>query len=267
MGKNLGLMDVQKTYFYLWKQYMMGKRIVTSRYGDGEYLIMKGKKGTIAKHPVIPVLTSKLNEAIKKKGQLICMPTTMFGKTGNVRSVAAEYFVNSSGHSLFGAEIWRIIDVHYSFNLLTEFFIDKTLVVTGNHNECKKAFDSNNIDIDVLPGKKSNAFSEYDKLRAFLEKNASKYENIIFMIGPTANILIADSISFCKSNLIDVGGLFGLILNPYSENENLIKEWTGIPQRSNALRAKRISKIFFKTLKDKLGTMSITSCPCGRRGN
>lgn len=255
MDRKVILMDAQKTYFFLWKQHMMGRRVVIPRYGDGEYFIMKGKKKNIATHIVNKDLTRLMNESIKKKGQLICMPTSMAKvdqSVKNTRSAAANYFLKISDHLRYGTGNWRVIDVHYNFNFLTEFFIGKTLIVTGNHIECKKAFKVNNISIDILEGKKTNAFVDYKILKRNLTVNAKKYDNIIFALGPTSNILIADLVGVCQSNLIDIGGFFGLIINPYSQNETLIKKWTGIPQRSNKETTRRLSKMFFKKLKDKI---------------
>lgn len=252
MDKKISLMDTQKTYFFLWKKYMMGRRIIIPRYGDGEFLIMKGRKSSIATHIVTKELTDSLNNSIKKRGQLICMPTSMAQKGRGLRSKAANYFLETSGHSRFGTGNWRILDNQFNFNFLTEFFIGKTLVVTGNYNECKKAFKANNVNIDVLQGRKTNAFIDYEKLKRHLIRNSKNYKNIIFCLGPTSNILIADLIGSCKSNLIDIGGIFGFIINPYSVNEDLIKRWTGIPKRSNKETSKRISRRFFKTLTDKI---------------
>ena len=125
MNKKIALMDAPKTYFFLWKKHMMGRRIVAPRYGDGEFFIMKEKKRSIATHIVTDQLSKLLTEAIKKKGQLICMPTSMAGDekadSKNIRSAAAKYFIEISGYSRFGTGNWRILDVQFDFNLLTEF--------------------------------------------------------------------------------------------------------------------------------------------------
>jgi len=256
MGKNVILMNVEKTYNYLWKQHMMARRIVISRYGDGEYLIMLGSKKDVATHKSSEKLTELMNRSIKRKGQLICMPTTSIESDG-VRGNAANYFLENSDHSRFGTGIWRLYDVQHDFNLLTEFFIDKTLIVTGNHVECKRAFKSNSIDVDILEGRKINAFLDYEKLKKNLIRIARGYDNIIFALGPTSNILIADLVGVCKSNLIDIGGFIGPIINPYSKDENLVKKWTGIPRRSNKETMKRYSKRFFKKLQDKIELYSL----------
>ena len=245
-------MNAQETYLYLWKQHLMARRIVVPRYGDGEYMIMCGKQNKIATHKVTKELTDLMNKAIKKKGQLICMPTSMAKKTGGVRSGAANYFLENSNHAVYGTGIWRLHDVQTDFNFLTEFFIGKTLIVTGNHAECKRAFESNGIDVDVLEARKTNAFLEYPKLKQTLISRCKKYDNIIFALGPTSNILIADLVGKSRTNLIDIGGFIGVIINPYSKDEKLIKKWTGIPRRSNKERIRRFSKIFFKKLKDKI---------------
>lgn len=250
MESNLRVFDTVKTYNYLWKKHMMGRRIILPRYGDGEYLIMKGKKGVVATHKYSVRLTDLLNKSLKRKSQIICMPTTSVGY-GGVRGSAADYFIENSGHTTFVTGIWRLHDVQYDFNFLTEFFVGRTLVVTGNHVECQKAF-KNNVGVDVLAGPRVNAFSEYDSLKEKLTSVAGQYESIIFALGPTANILIGDLIDCCRSHLIDIGSFLGIIINPYSTDESLIKKWTGIPKRTNKETARKYSKKFFKKLYDKI---------------
>jgi hypothetical protein len=250
MKTNLKIFDTVKTYNFLWKKHMMGRRIILPRYGDGEYLIMKGRKGVIATHKHSDRLTDLLNKSLKRKSQIICMPTTSVG-CGGVRGAAADYFIENSGHTTFVTGIWRLHDVQYDFNLLTEFFVEKTLVVTGNHDECQKAFENNN-NVDTLAAPRVNAFSEYDSLKEKLTSVSRQYESIVFALGPTANILIGDLIGCCRSHLIDIGSFLGIIINPYSKDENLIKKWTGIPKRSNKETARKYSKKFFKKLNDKI---------------
>jgi len=252
------LSDMQSTYNYIWNRYMSSRRLILPRYGDGEYLIMKGHKKNIATHKVTEELTDLMNKAIKVKGQLICIPMSRVYNNEthpdvrDVRSIAADYFINVGEQPIYGHVQWRGVDVQHDFNLLAEFFIGKTLVVTGNHVECKKAFEMNNIDIDILVGRKTNAFLDYKALKSSLVSTAKKYDNIIFALGPTSNILIADMVVNCRSNLIDIGGFLGLLINPYSDDEKLVKNWTGIPRRASKEMIRRHSKKFFKKLNDKI---------------
>jgi hypothetical protein len=250
MHEKTRFLNGEETYHYLWTKHMMGRKIVVPRYGDGEFLIMRGRKKTIATHTPNEKLTELLNRSIKIKNQLICMPAP--SKSGSLRSIAVDYFLANSDHNIYARGNWRLYDVQYNFNFLTEFFIGKTLVVTGNHIECKRAFDSNNISIDVLSGRKANAFLDYEQLKKNLIKKARNYKNIIFALGPTSNILIADLAGTCPSHLIDLGGFLGFLINAYSDNESLAKRWTGIPMRSSKEEMRRISKTFFKKLKDKI---------------
>ena len=252
------LSDMQSTYNYIWNRYMSSRRLILPRYGDGEYLIMKGSKKIIASHTVTEELTNLMNKAIKVKRQLVCIPMkgVWDNKTHpdveNIRTKASDYFVNVGDQPIYGHVQWRMVDVHHNYNLLAEFFIGKTLVVTGNHVECKKAFELNNIDIDILAGGKTNAFSDYKALKESLTSTAKIYDNIIFALGPTSNILIADLVGICRSNLVDIGGFLGMLINPYSDDESLVKKWTGIPMRTSKEMIRRHSKTFFKKLNDKI---------------
>lgn len=249
-------------YNYIWDNYLKGKRIVISRYGDGEYLIIQRgerRKGKIATHVVTKRLSKLMKESLSVKGQFICMPLkfTLYGGIdstegdSDTRVRAGRYIIENSGHNIFGHDAWRRIDIQYNFNLLTEFFLGKTLVVTGHHVECKKAFEVNNLDIDVLECPSTNAFSEYDRIKDNLLQNCRDYKNIIFALGPTSNILIADLIKPCEANMLDIGGMIGVLMNPYSHDKKLVKRWTGFSRKSSPELITRLSKIFFNTLKQK----------------
>ena len=257
MGNKIRFMDMQETYNFIWHQHMMGRRLVLPRYGDGEFLIMKGRKKEVATNKPSKELTDLLNKSIKVKGQLICIPMrgmnneeNLTGK--NIRTTASKYFVDVSGNDIYGHVQWRMIDVQHSFNFLAEFFVGKTLIVTGNHSECKTAFEVNGVDVDILNGRKTNAFVDYKQLKENLIVNSKNYENIIFALGPVSNILIADIVGVCRSHLIDIGGFLGMLINPYSDDERLVKEWTGIPLRSSKEIIRKTSKTFFKKVKDKI---------------
>lgn len=260
---NIRLLGKTEIYSYLWDNYIKGKRTVISRFGDGEYLIMQRgarMKKKIATHVVTDRLTDLLRNSIKIKGQFLCMPMKLMlyggidSEEGNddSRVRAGRYIIENSGHNIFGHDAWRRIDIEHKFHFLTEFFIGKTLVVTGNHVECKKAFEANNVDVDILTCPETNAFSQYDRIKDDLLKKCKEYDNIIFALGPTTNILIADLVGVCKANMLDIGGLIGVLANPYSENEMLVKKWTGFSRKSSIDIISRLSKTFFKSLKEKV---------------
>ena len=260
MKRKIVLLDREETYNYIWNNFLKNKRIVISRYGDGEFLIMQGINRNIATHPPNQELTKLLKKSIKQRNQLICIPMKFksFGgiesneNNKDVRVKAGRYIINNSNYNFYGHDAWRRLDISYDFNLLTEFFIGKTLMVTGNHKECKTAFDRNEIPIDVIEANKTNAFADYKYLKESLLKNCKLYDNIIFALGPTSNILISDLNSACKSHMIDIGGLLGSLINPYSPGENIAKKWTGFSRKSSKEQLRRISKKFFKQLKNKI---------------
>lgn len=260
MHKKAILLGREDTYRHVWDDYIKSRRIVLSRYGDGEFLIMQGKNKKIATHTKNPELTMLLNEAITYKGQLICMPMKLklFGgvnsneNNNDNRVKAGRYIVKNSNHLFYGHDAWRRLDIYYDFNFITEFFIGKTLLVTGNYKECKNAFNANEIAIDVIEASKVNAFEDYHSLKKTLLKKCESYNNIIFALGPTSNVLMVDLIPACDSHMLDLGGLLGALVNPYSLDENLAKKWTGFSKKASKKMLRRISKRFFKKLKDKI---------------
>lgn len=260
MDRNIVLLGREDTYRHIWDNYLKSRRIVINRYGDGEFLIMQGMKRPVATHKPNIELTKLLQKSITYKGQLICIPMKMklFGgidsneNSEDSRVKTGRYIVNNSDHTFYGHDAWRRLDIYYGFNFITEFFIGKTLLVTGNHKECKSAFDANEVPIDVLEARKSNAFEDYNYLKETLLQKCKIYKNIIFALGPTSNVLMVDLLPACRSNMLDLGGLLGALVNPYSPGENLAKQWTGFSKRASKEMLRRISKVFFKKLTDKI---------------
>ncbi len=260
MKRKIVLLGREETYYYIWDDFLKSRRIIISRYGDGEFLIMQGRNRNIATHSPNQELTELLKKSLNQKKQLICIPMKLrlYGgldsneNTSDIRVKSGRYFINNSNYNFYGHDAWRRLDISYDFNLLTEFFIGKTLLVTGNHKECKTAFNRNEIPIDVIEASKTNAFADYKYLKESLLKNCKLYNNIIFALGPTSNVLIADLNSTCKSHMLDIGGLLGALINPYSSDENIAKNWTGFSRKSSKEQLRRISKKFFKQLKNKI---------------
>ena len=158
MEKKITLLGQEDTYRYIWDNYLKSRRIVISRYGDGEFLIMQGRNRKIATHSPNQELTKLLSKTLNQKNQLICVPMKfkLFGglnsdkNNNDIRVKSGRYFIKNSNYNFYGHNAWRKIDISHDFNLLTKFFIGKTLVVTGNYKECKIAFDRNEIQIDIF---------------------------------------------------------------------------------------------------------------------
>ncbi len=253
------------TYNYLKDRYKKGNRIVVSRYGDGEYLIMLGtkKKKGIAGQKVTEELTRLLNESIKKKNQLICIPNkiritqdTLYINEDNERlsNKIGRYIISNSNHSLYGQVQWRDIDlIRYNSEFVTEFFIGKTLVITGHKEVCEKAFHNRKkVRVDVYGIPMKNAAGDYENIKSDLISISKEYKNIVFAAGPIAKVLITDLIDECEAHLIDIGSSIGVIINPYSITYQVVRYWPNTLRKKDPKVVKIYSDKFFKTLNKKI---------------
>ena len=262
-SKPFKFMKKHGTYHYLKEQYKKGSRVVVSRYGDGEYWIMTGvkKKKIIAGQLVTEELIKLLNKSFKKEGQLICLPNkrkltldNLYLNTGS-KKLADEicrYIISNSNHSLYGQGRWRNIDlIRYDSELVTNFFVGKTLVVSGHKEVCQKAF-SNIEGVDVYGVPVRNSFGDYENIKNDLVSISKLYKNIIFSAGPITKILIADLIDKCETHLIDLGSSLGAIINPYSIDCQVVRTWPNCLRREDLKIIKKHSDKFFKTLNKKI---------------
>ena len=253
--KNIKIKGKHGTLNYLKNQYKNGNRIVVSRYGDGEYFILIGvKKKKVAGQQMTKDLIESLNRSIKKKGQLICLPSIRLKKYKNLKlsDKITNYIVDNSKHDLYGQFKWRDIDLsRYCGEFISEFFVGNTLIVTGFKEACEKAFD-NYKKIDVYKTPLRNAAGNYKKIRNDLISISKKYKNIIFGCGPIGKVLIADLIDKCQSHLIDLGSSIGIIIAPYSINYFTVRSWPGYLRRSTSKKIEECSINFFKSLNKKL---------------
>lgn len=256
------VMSKHITYTYLNDLYNNKKRIVVTRYGDGEYFIIKGiikKRNRIAKQYVTNELIISLSKAIQTEGQLICFPCKIKITPDNLYILdndklsnnLTKYLINLSHHSLYGQGQWRMIDIlRYDSAFITNFFMEKTLIVTGHREATYNAFKKmNNINIYEVPI--DNAFKEYHIINKDLIKICNQYKNIIFGCGPLSKILISNLIKLCDTNLIDLGSVIGIIINPFGINSVPVNLWSGFGKKGNKDIIKKCSDNFFKTLKKK----------------
>ena len=179
------------TYHYLKELYEKGKRVVISRYGDGEYWIMTGvkKKKGIAGQVVTDELIELLNKSFKKEGQLVCLPNKIIISKENLyeddkilKNQIARYIIHNSKHNLYGQVQWRDIDLlRYNSEFVTEFFVEKTLVITGHKEICERAFNNRKgVTVDIYGVPMKNASGEYKNIKNDLISISKDYKNIIF---------------------------------------------------------------------------------------
>jgi len=247
---NENVMDRVETLDYL-KDRMHTERLVVSRYGDGEYMLMNGIFGQKTEN--IKLTQPLLLNAIKVKGQLVCIPTL---KPHNVEKKdrwyeAQKFLMDISKHSLYGNAMWNVHDFMSNNDVLPFIFSKNVILITGYPDESRMVFKSLQPDLKVIGVPRTNISKVYEevKIKTLDYINRNKIDNIIFACGPTSGAFIADFINICDANLVDIGSVLNAILNDYTINKPpLIKlhrmSWT------NAVDIKKQSDMFFKKLKE-----------------
>ena len=230
------IMDRIETLNYIKNMISNKKRLIVSRYSDGEYLMMNNQKNNT--HDSFDILPFLLKKSIKVKNQLVCINNL---KPHNIqdRWCKVQQFLCETGkQKMYGGANWNTFDFQNNNEVLAYLFKGKTLILTRYIKEAQKAFNAySKIKIYVTPTK--NASHKYTKMKYDLYKLCESFDNIIFSCGPIGKILITDLIDKCNSNLIDMGAVINAILNPYS-NKQIINQWTmswvnnvNIQQKSN----------------------------------
>jgi len=239
------IIDGNETLHYLMSQVKNGKRIVYSRYGDGEYLLMTKKR--LAATEVFEV-GDLLNKSVCKKGQFVC--TVMFRKTyeelleiSSRWANTQKYIMKIGNHELYGTGSFLRKDFLNKCELLPYFFKKDVLIVTGHAKKCEEIFKREHVDISVFEMPISRASSEYKEAKKHLVKKCQTYNNIIFCCGPIGKVLISDLIDECESNLIDLGSIINVILS--GSSASLKNMWT-ISWAKNINSAERCRKFFDK---------------------
>jgi len=252
-------MPKHTTYNYLKERYIKCKRIIVSRYGDGEYFIIKGKTGRVAKQNVTEGLIKLLNYSVRTKGQLICLPAkkkitlTNLNEKEDIKfsDILSRHIVSITDHALYGQGQWRMLDLmHNNSDFITNFFLDKTLIVTGHKEATEYAFRKMK-QIHVYGTPLDNAWSEYKIINKDLISICNSFKNIIFGCGPLSKILIADLINQCNSNLLDLGSNIGVIINPFSFDNPAVNRWSGFGKKGDPKKVEKCSTDFFETLEHK----------------
>lgn len=218
---NKNVMNREETLEYINDLLENNKRVVAVRYNDGEYNAM-AENGPTRFHDDRDIVKKLLKEAIVQKNQLLCIN---YLKEKNIRKEdcwcrAQTYLKEASNHDLYGCVMWPTYDFITGSNTLSKFFKNKTLIVTGHGDLCRKAF--NNIDVFETPTK--NASQKHEELLYCMIPLCEKYDNIIFCCGPVGKWLISKIVNNCTANLIDIGCLINAIL--YKHDASLIKKWT-----------------------------------------
>jgi hypothetical protein len=209
------IMNRLETLQYLKKISSENKRIVVSRYNDGECLLMNNTDRIIA-NSKSGLISELLRKSIKVKGQFICVN---YLKSHNIEKKdrwydVQSYLIQESQNELYGCSNYNVYDFCYDSSMISKHFYGKVLLVTGLYKQSQNLFKSigrENIDIYQTPT--MNADSKYYEIKDDIEKICNSYDNIVFSCGPLAKVLVSDFIDKCNANLIDFGSVLNAILN------------------------------------------------------
>lgn len=227
------------------KTRMYSERIVTSRYSDGEYLMMNRLNNNT--HDSFNILPAALKKAIKHKNQFVCInylkPHNI--KRKDIWCTVQDYLSKAGEQEIYGCCNWNTYDFQNNNEVLPLFFSRKTLLVTGHVTESKEAFKNQKY-LQVYPMSKENASASYEDDKKKLIKICNNFDNILFACGPIGKVLLTDLIDVCDSSLIDIGALLNAIINEYSQGKPLIRQWT--MGWARLIDIKACSSNFFKRL-------------------
>lgn len=206
MGE-IKILSREKTHEYLSKRINNNKRIVVSRYSDGEAILLGDIEG---RHISDPSLNRKvIVETISYKKQFVCINEL---KEVNYYTKDRWYetqmsLIKNSKHKLYGNCNWNIYDYINGSDLLSKLFKGKILFCSGYAEDVKKKL--NCCDMDIYSVEKQNAskdgMNHVKNIRQMVKEN--NYDNIILSCGPLSKILIPFLEPICKSNIIDFGAL------------------------------------------------------------
>lgn len=207
------ILDRVETRDYIENLINNNKRVIVSRYNDGEYMIMKLKKNVA--NTKSNEISDLLIKSISVKGQLVCVN---FLKEHNIEKKdiwydSHIYLTETGKQDLYGCGNYCIHDFLNGSNLLKKFFIGKVLLVCSLVDESKEFFKDSGLNIDFYKTDHIGSDLKYLDIKNDLFKICKKYDNIIFSSGPISKVLISDLVNKCKSNLIDFGAMLNALLN------------------------------------------------------
>lgn len=188
MNKNFKILNKYETLNHIKNLYDEKKRVVVSRYADGEYEILRGVVETkSARQDLTEELTNLLKNAINKEGQLVCIPnkieitnTNLNSEEGNDKlgNKIARYIISNTNHNLYGQVQWRDIDIiKNNWEITTNFFVGSTLLITPFEKESKIAFEKYNVDTYIVPER--NNCVKYESIKNDLLSIQKTYDNIV----------------------------------------------------------------------------------------
>lgn len=231
LGGKLSIMNTTETIEYIRKN-----KCSVCRYGDGEFDLIKGKRGPgfqDGDRHLSRRLKNILNDANKDPGILVCVPCvfTVRGREGlTVDSISfwTDYIARFSyriykilyGKKYGDSQITRPYirfeknrenyeNVKKVFSLLKDIWgAKKVLIVEGRKSRLGVGNDllSNCNVVRRVLCPETNAWSQYDAILSNVLNMSSEYDLILIALGPTATVLAYD---LAKRGLwaIDIGHL------------------------------------------------------------
>jgi hypothetical protein len=218
---NAVVMNQPQTCDYIYSCLIDQKRLVVLRFGDGEYLVMKGYTNEILDQTEDPVMLNKLlSKTLMDKRIFLTIP---YAKPHNIENKdiwfqAQQYLIEKSGQELYGCSNWNVFDFTNECRILPLLFRGKVLLWTAFADQAERFF-SPLCDITIFQAPETKASSEYGITLKICKDICSHYDNILFSMGPVGKVIITDLVDHCTANLIDFGSLVNAFLG-------LTDKWT-----------------------------------------
>lgn len=237
-------MDRQETCDFISES--LSKRVVATRYSDGEFLIMQSRD-----HWLLPDMDKNVGKlllsSIKMTNQLVCINQL---KPHNIDRrdqffLAHQFFLDNSDHDRYGNANWNIHDFIHGSEVLSNFFVGKTLLVGGCSDELVNVLKDVNPQISYYLTDKTKAGNDFENHLIKLRKEVSDYDNVLFFCGPISKALIPRLVENTTANLVDLGALNLAILEG-ALSKNYTSQWAMSWASQHNLQK------LFQQLKDKI---------------
>ncbi|GAG54821.1 unnamed protein product [marine sediment metagenome] len=202
-------MSREETAIYIKNRVDNGRRVVVTRYGDGEYFLMIGDRNAGKEpHRVVGPL---LRQSVKKKGQLVCVPPindVVYRQKNNIFVKTVNYIQKTGEQELYGTGAWARWDLDNNNEIFYKFFKGKVLLVSSLSAQAKNIFS--HFETYSMPP--NRASSKYEESLNDISIIAKEFDNILFACGPIGKVIIPDIVNITNANIIDIGHILNVLL-------------------------------------------------------